>query len=126
MKTNKYRVWCKNRNEWEKDDEVCLLQDGSLLQFRDHNILVPLLNKTHVVEFYLGLEDKNGIEYCMGDIVKDRAGRLGKVVYSTSDGLFKCAFGLTGINYDQGPGMWSVWQNQEIVGNIHENPELLK
>lgn len=40
MIENKFRVWCKNKNEWEKDT-VCITGTGQLFHIHNGNI-VPL------------------------------------------------------------------------------------
>ena len=68
-------------------------------------------------------KDKNGIEIWQGDIVKGMTYEGGKYIYKTGE-----------INYDSNCGRWmlgfqtlgSFTQNKKIIGNIYENPELLK
>lgn len=68
---------------------------------------------------YTGLKDKNGREIYEGDIVKDHDGKhIYKVVYNM------WGFELQtpqGHRVGQLPTAWL-----EIIGNIYENPELLK
>jgi len=47
----RYRVWCKNKNEWEKDP-VVLLPSGELYDLKNHMALRP---DTHIVEHSTGL-----------------------------------------------------------------------
>jgi len=81
---------------------------------------------------FTGLSDKIGKEIYEGDILKcntnanwkenaeDRK-MYAKVEWNDLDGYW-CAF----IDHDQHLTSVLAWGNCEIIGNIHENPELLK
>ena len=81
-----------------------------------------------IVEFPTGLKDKNGKEIYMGDILKFR-GRFYEVVFDDYG-----QFCLDNKKYHWLENRYSfnsvnIWKGDEIlveiIGNIHENPELL-
>ena len=73
---------------------------------------------------FTGLRDRYGVEIYEGDIVSDHVG-TGAVEYSTKKAAFK-------VNYMDGFAKWFIdytlygeRDSIRVIGNIHQNPELL-
>ena len=116
-----FRLWCKNKNEWEKD-AWCVMPDGIVMDLRRR---MPLSPKTHILIQFTGLKDKNGKEIYEGDILMPRL--VNNVVNDKSptyvifnDGAFCIGTGMKQSLYQRYAQMY------EIIGNIHEHPELLE
>ena len=83
--------------------------------------------KPYVLMQYTGLKDKNGVEIYEGDIVETvYNGEVfaGVVVYDLSEVDFKVTDGKEkyGRNFQYLAGN----DENEVIGNIYENPELLE
>ena len=76
---------------------------------------------------FTGLCDKNGVKIFEGDILRDGLGDDGVVTYFESIASFKYQVGNEVWNLNEGdPNRSTQLQYTEIIGNIHDNPELVK
>jgi len=134
-----FRVWCKNKNEWEK--HTCYLaENGTLFQVVGGN-LIRCSTETHVVQFHTGLRDKNNNKIYEGDILKGNC--IVKFGYqeeifnsfiSIGDGEEDNQYILVcGVYLEDKYGGYKTLSNYlddynelEIIGNIYKNPELLE
>ena len=81
---------------------------------------------------YTGLTDKNGVRIFEGDICRFKRFNdvyVGKIVFNTKTASFiMCYNSIVGVYGEKATHkmLLSVCDNIEVIGNIHDNPELLK
>lgn len=123
----KFRVWDKTR--WLYQDEF-IITDGECNElvmggWKSRNDLL--------IQQYTGLKDKNGVEIFEGDIIINHISydkSLGGQ-YETPVGVVKWISQKDKMDYSGWCAYpadlpWGEEKHTEVIGNIYENPELLK
>ncbi|RZK79784.1 MAG: hypothetical protein EOO85_02720 [Pedobacter sp.] len=85
----------------------------------DYTKVDTLFSNYELMQF-TGLKDKNGKEIYEGDILLHK-GAKGVVVFNSELSMFMVSFKLLVSTYS----FDSIHGSVEVIGNIHENPELL-
>lgn len=98
-------------------------QDEHLIQTIKNNGKIGTLERVDPASAgqYTGLTDKNGVKIFEGDILRTReweGKRTAVVIFE--NGMFR-AHRMSLVTWTVNPGIY----NCEIIGNIHDNPELL-
>lgn len=122
MKNIKFRIWNDDTKEWMTGSSKGIggaqaLGYASFLSeavFPDYGAAY----KDIFVEQYTGLKDRNGKEVYEGDLVAN--GTLTGIVEYKVDDFCAWTVGATTNGTVLLSGSWTV------IGNVHENPELLK
>ena len=113
MRDIRFRAWDKEAKQFEEENGAFITQDDM-----DLNTVIKWIQEKYILMQYTGLHDKQGKEIYEGDIVGLKGFRREEV------GFTKLHDGETGDVI--GMGYDSCWEDMEVIGNIYENPELLK
>ena len=120
----KYRLWCKDKNEWEKDDWV-ILPNGNLMWVEYGNLVGGVYMKNHVLVKSTEFKDIEGKEIYEGDIIRywDNFDERYKLAIIKFD---KGSFIMTNDRINWDIGLINKDDKIKIVGNIYENKDLIK
>lgn len=121
MREIKFRAWCESLKLMQAPFD--LIKDKGML-----GGLGEIHNADYIVMQYTGLKDRSGVEIYEGDILR----------FHDPDDFDHEEPHLTDISWHEEQGCWMtddiertlgdvlLWYNEvEVIGNIHENPELL-
>ena len=129
MKEIKVRAWHKNI-EWDGEGSM---HEVLAISFELGFIFVPLPDEPReyrrlemsdcTLRLFTGHLDKNGKELYAGDITKDSTGLC---LIAWNDQLASFCLRRNGWAFDHFFGEAVNPSDVEVIGNIYENPELLK
>lgn len=129
----KFRVWSKDQKTYDykfpynSTGDFYVSTRGKVFSDFGNTIVPEVRQEAFVIEQYTGLMDKNGKEICEGDIICP----------SDDKAIIKWGYPLDGIT----AAFYIHWLNPyladselasefagtyQVIGNIHENPELLE
>ena len=128
MRELKFRVWIKDEKRYydESDEESYMIVPNGNVTYTSEayeedgvwfNDTTSATNDV-IVEQYTGLKDKNGTEIYEGDILESTwNGNKAVVVWNNVEGEWEHYADFN---------THSKYSGSVVIGNIHENPELLE
>jgi uncharacterized phage protein (TIGR01671 family) len=118
MREIKFRAWYNNKMV---DDE-----EAKRLLYNNTSTSALFITELDMMQ-YTGLKDKNGKEIYEGDIIRsffsDGQECIHKIGYESAEGRFTASWKLISCGINQA---WINEFEKEVIGNIYENPELVK
>lgn len=118
--------------KWRYGDLV-RVKEGSVTKTRIFEKNIGYLVVSETVGEYTGLTDRNGKKIFEGDILQDKFGQIKIVDYCDQWGAFRTCFvralneeGKIVATVGGASFVGTIWRKYEVIGNIHDNPELLE
>jgi len=128
MRDIKFRAW----NKFHKcmDDFFFIQSNGVIYEPANKTYDTPNTeieeSSNLVMMQYTGLKDKNGVEIYEGDIVECK-GYVGALQVKFVNGDHDCiALSCFCLCDNQGEPVYYDFDRDEVISNIHQNPELIK
>lgn len=111
-----------HRKIWQSKFEVIRVDDSGFDNYQEYEVATDTIGQ------YTGLTDKNGKKIFEGDILAF-SDRLVYVHWHDYCGCWDCSYikaieGKPTLHEDRSPNKWRY--NAEVIGNIHDNKELLE
>lgn len=130
----RYRAWDKKSKEYRIVKKIIFDYNGDIDfvvtvdKDTGHDPWDQTLDEI-VLEQDTGFKDKNGKRICGGDIIRHKNGQLLRTIWNEKEGSWNYdlepeTFGITPLLATR--DLWRVAKFCEVIGNIHENKDLLK
>ena len=130
MREIKFRAWEKSNEDLGIDAEEVIKREmiyfylGDLYWLGEETGDYSFPFDHHVMQ-YIGLKDKNGKEIYEGDIIKNECNEVVEIKHSIHKTDICIGHGEYGTTVSCGFNIATHGKEFEVIGNIHENPELL-
>ncbi len=121
----KFRVWCHDFQEWEKD-EIFLDKEGLPWHYSPEKGMRLIKPQGHTVQLFTGFHDETGRRIYEGDILYISCGRkkdLEDPFTEVKDVVTVSASRAFRFN---GEDLYLYSGKVKIIGNVLENPKLIK
>ena len=121
----KFRLYSKVEKKYIDYLTIGFSKTGELRSYSTENGVGPVLDDNYIVEQYAGLKDKNGKEIYEGDIIQCHLSPISSTIFT---GVVEFRPGCIMFKNFADSGAYafnSLGAIEAVIGNIHENPELL-
>lgn len=116
-----YFVYAKSDFDGEEYREADIIpHDTDRVYKGEYNVVFPCIPET--IGQYTGLTDKNGNKVFEGDILKGSWETISTIFFDEISSSYRVK---TSTGHEREPSYYGI-DKWEVIGNIHENPELLR
>ena len=129
MRTIKFRGKDNHKGDWVFGSYAqCEDGDTLIVKYYSDSVKATYHVNPSTVGQFIGLRDKNGKEIYEGDIVQTKSYGYMAIEYQCGAWILrdKDCFWLSLEEYDDNAALTENLNSVEVVGNIHDTPELLK